>query len=212
MKRITVFLFLAASSALAQGTFVNLNFEAANVTDLPYPGSGDVVAISNGVPGWSIAPQLGPGLMGHNSLPLGGAAVEIFGPDWPSTQILEGFYTVGLFHSIAGPPVNASIFQTGQIPMGTRSLQFYGNGAYALSFAGHEVPLVAIGTGFNYTIFGGDVSTFAGETGELLFTGDGLLDNIVFSPTAVPEPGVLAFFALGTVLLTWRFLRPATKC
>jgi hypothetical protein len=207
MKSPTMLLLLFVASAFAQGTFVNLDFEAAKVSDLPYPGSGEIVAVSNGVPGWSISPELEPGMMGHNGLPLGGADVEIYGPDWPSTQILQGFYTVGLFHSTAGPPTEASIFQTGQIPLGTKSIQFYGNFMYVVSFAGQQVPLVTLGTGPNYNILGGDVSVFAGQTGELRFTGSGLLDNIVFSTQAIPEPSVLALSALGTLLLVWRFHR-----
>src|SRR5258708_783609 len=78
----------------AQGSFVNLDFEAANVQDLPYPGPGEAVSVSDGVPGWNISPTAGLDLMGHNSLPIGGAAVEILGPAWPSSQLLQGSYTV----------------------------------------------------------------------------------------------------------------------
>jgi hypothetical protein len=113
--------------SLSQGSFVNLDFELANVQDLP-AGQGQFVAITNGVPGWNISPQAGPGTMGHNTLPLGGAAVVIFGPQWRSDQILQGSYTVGLFHSVAGPPLDAGIFQTGQVPGSAKSIQFYGAG------------------------------------------------------------------------------------
>jgi len=69
-----------------------------------------------------------------------------------------------------------------------------------LSFAGQQIPLFALGTGPNYTILGGDISAFAGQTGQLQFIGNALLDNIFFSPTQIPEPNTLAFAALGAAL------------
>jgi hypothetical protein len=35
------------------------------------------------------------------------------------------------------------------------------------------------------------------------------LDNIQFSAEPVPEPGALGLFALGGLLLVWRFLKPS---
>ena len=206
MKSPTVLLLLAASSALGQGTFQNLDFESANVQNVSYP-DGELVHISDGVPGWNISPTAGGDLMGHNTFPLSGAGVSILGPNAPSTQILEGTYTVELFASIMGPPQQAFIFQTGQVPVGSRSILFYGAGGFGLSFAGQNIPLTSIGSGPNYTIFGGDVSLFAGQTGQLVFQGNGLLDNISFSPTAIPEPSVLTLATVGTFLFGWRLLR-----
>ena len=45
--------------------------------------------------------------------------------------------------------------------------------------------------------FGGDISSFAGQSGELRFQGGGWLDDIQFSTQPVPEPSRLAFVALG---------------
>jgi hypothetical protein len=108
-----------------------------------------------------------------------------------------------------GPPSEGAIFQTGQIPAGSQSIRFYGGGArqFSLAFFSQNIPLTAVASGPNYTIFGGDVSMFAGQTGQLLFEGNGLLDNIVFSPTAILEPSVLGMFAAGAVLLAWRSVR-----
>src|SRR5262245_55105724 len=91
----TTVLFAAACRVFSQGTFVNLDFESANVQNLPL-GQGENVAISNGVPGWEIFPQVPIAMMGHNALPLGGAAVVIWGPESSPTRHLEGFYTVNL--------------------------------------------------------------------------------------------------------------------
>jgi hypothetical protein len=198
--------FATLETSFAQGTFQNLDFELANVQDLP-PGQGESVAVTNGVPGWGIFPELPGGMMLHNSLPLGGAAVSVNGPQLPADQILQGVYTVALYHSVAGPPMTAGIFQTGQLPGATKSIQFYGTGTLALSFAGQDIPLFPIGKSANYTIYGGDISPFAGQTGQLLFTGNAFLDNIQFSDAAIPEPGLTALAGLGVVLLSLRLMR-----
>jgi len=72
------------------------------------------------------------------------------------------------------------------------------------------IPLVQIGSTQNYEIMAGNISTFAGQTGQLLFTalpgtednaGSGLLDNIEFSSLPVPEPNEIALAALGALFL-----------
>src|ERR1044071_381106 len=201
------FLIAWCYQAWPQGTFLNLDFESANVQDLPYPGPGEAVNISDGVPGWNVSPTIGLDQMGHNSFSIGGAAVEILGPAWPSSQLLQGSYTVALYASVAGPPVVPDIFQTGQIPAGSQSLRFYGAGDFGLTFGGQSISLVQVGSAPNYKIFGGVISAFAGQTGLLVFTGNGLLDNIAFSPTAIPEPSVVGVLVAGGLLLAWLSVR-----
>jgi hypothetical protein len=62
-----------------------------------------------------------------------------------------------------------------------------------------------IGSGANYNIYGANIASHAGETGELLFTASGpnagLLDSIQFSSSSVPEPSEFVLTALGTFLL-----------
>jgi hypothetical protein len=199
---------LSVLGALGQGTFQNLNFEAANVPIVPAGQYGSDVAVSNGVPGWDVYIGGFPRpTMFHNNLSLGGAAVAIYGPQWFPDQILEGNYTVSLQPSTAGPPTTAAIGQTGRVPATAESLMFYGTGAYTVTFAGQPIPLVALGSTSTYTIFGGDISTFANQTGELLLQGGGLLDAIQFSGQRIPEPGIFGLSALGTLLLGWPLLR-----
>jgi hypothetical protein len=57
-----------------------------------------------------------------------------------------------------------------------------------------------------------DISAYAGQTGQLLFSvppqsSGGILDNIQFSSTPVPEPGTFGLFAMGGALLAWRRLK-----
>ena len=73
-------------------------------------------------------------------------------------------------------------------------------------FGGQYIPLVQFGTSGNNIVMAGDISMFAGQTGELRFVGGGLFDDIQFSPVPIPEPGVLGLFGLGAVLLGWRLL------
>ena len=143
----------------------------------------------------------------HNNVSLGGAVVAIYGPQWFPSEVLEGNYTVSLMPSIFGPPTTTAIGQTGRIPQSAASVTFYGTVAYTLTFAGQPIPLVTLGSTSTYTIFGGDISAFANQTGELRFQGVGLLDAIQFSTQSIPEPGVFALFALGAVLLGGRVLR-----
>ena len=53
----SVFIGLGASG-MAQG-FLNLDFEGAKVNDLPFPGAGELIYFTNGVPGWDISPTAG---------------------------------------------------------------------------------------------------------------------------------------------------------
>jgi hypothetical protein len=190
---------------------VNLNFEAANVPVVPAGHFGSDVAVGDGVPGWTVSlGGIQQSTMLHNNMSLGAAEVAIYGPQWYPVVILEGSYSVSLQHSTAGPSTTAAIGQTGQVPQTAESLRFYGdtpNGSYVVTFAGQPISLVTLGSTSTYNIFAGDISAFAGQTGELLFQGDGELDNISFSNLRVPEPSVFGLSALGALLLGWRVLR-----
>lgn len=60
-----------------------------------------------------------------------------------------------------------------------------------MSFDGQNLSYVPIGSLGNSTIYGADISAYAGQTGQLLFTalpnGGGLIDNIVFPPAPFPS-------------------------
>ena len=70
------------------------------------------------------------------------------------------------------------------------------------------MSFIPTGSSDNYNIYAADVSAYAGQTAQLLFTAvagnAGMLDNIQFSSTAVPEPNQFALAALGTLLLGCR--------
>jgi hypothetical protein len=198
-------------SGLSQ-SFVNLNFESANVPNVPTNQLGGLVSITLGMPGWTANPYVvEPDMIGHNNMSTGGAFVSIDGPSWPSSQILQGNYSDYIVGSRFGTPASAYIAQTGTIPMFSESIVFDTSlGAdFQVTFGGQAIPTEQLGTGANYVIMGGDVSAFAGQSEELRFTalpnvGGGFLDNIQFLTSPVPEPGTLALLAAGAAFLGLR--------
>lgn len=74
-----------------------------------------------------------------------------------------------------------------------------------VSFGGQVLSYLAVGSGSGYTIYGADVSSLSGQTGQLLFTAFNNtyaeIDNIQF---AVPEPRELFLFGLGALLFGLR--------
>jgi hypothetical protein len=192
--------------------FVNLDFESPNT---PLTPANFQVPAADAVPGWSVYtydlvnPQSS---VVYNSLSLGAAAVSIQGPG-SLESILQGDYSVILQGSTAGPPGGAAIAQTGQIPQNAKSLVFfegYFPGVH-VSFGGQAIPLVQLGTTPNYSILGGDISAYAGQTGELRFTvpadSGAEIDNIQFSVLPVPEPGTLYVMAMGVLFASLRCWR-----
>jgi hypothetical protein len=205
-----ILLLLGKQEGNCQSAFQNLDFESANVPDVPTNGFGTPVSVGEGMPEWTVNPLYTGFGVGHNTISLGGAVVAIEGPQWPSSQILEGNYTAYVVGSTFGTPESAYIAQTGEIPLGSESLQFFASpfANFQVTFGGQPIPVEQIGVGPNYYIMGGDISTYAGQTGELRFTAlpdtGGYLDNIQFSVSPVPEPGTLALFTTGAVLLALR--------
>jgi hypothetical protein len=165
-----------------------------------------MVPIGRALPGWT---GYGGGLpfsstdpILYNTVSLGAPAISLQGPGSPE-PILQGLYTVLLQGSTGGGPSRVSIGQTGQLPTNSESLRFFGYDIVNLqvTFAGQLLPYAAIGTGPNYTIYGADISAYAGQTGQLLFAvpshDEAFLDNIQFSMSPIPEPGTCALLLCG---------------
>jgi hypothetical protein len=202
---ITTMFYGAVCIGHSQGTFRNLAFE--NPIPPLVRDASFMVPSSNAIPGWTAyisgVPQAS---IVYNTRPLDAAAVTLQGTNSDSLAPIQGNYTVALFGaSPFAPQQSAAIGQTGQIPADSESLLFYASSlSLQVTFGGQPIPLVQVGSGTGYIILGGDISSFAGQTAELLFTSPpqtaSLLDRILFSNQPIPEPSVLALGAVGIVL------------
>lgn len=205
--------------------FQDLNFERADPVIDPtgpvYPY--DVTAMS-ALPGWTV--YLGNVQQAdvlQNLSTLNQASVDIFGPSYPAAGpdgpgVIDGDYSVLLQagnYPNSPQDVNASIVEGGLIPASAQSLQFEAylgtpSTEFSVSINGNILTPVVIGTGANYTLYGADISSYAGTIAGLEFSAlftDGRtsefgLDDISFSPNAVPEPGVVALTAFSGILLS----------
>jgi hypothetical protein len=214
-NRISILLLLIFAQHGFSQSFVNLNFEQATI--VAGPGGRGVVA-SNAIPGWTAYTDgLPQTVIAYNTISLGGALISIHDTKDLALPPLQGVYSVNIQGSDPGI-TSAAIGQTGQIPTDAQSLTFWAQlGSLQITFNGQVILYNPIGTGPNYVIYGGDISQFAGQTGQLVFAAlprtYGFLDNIQFSTQPIPEPSGLALFGLGTLLLSFfRFTARRSAC
>lgn len=211
-KTAVVTAMLMSVKAYSQG-FLNLGFENPN---LPLTPVFNQLQTSDAIPGWTAYYSTATATnqssqVWYDTVSLGGAFIALTDSNSSSLSPLQGSYSLLLEGSSASTPTAASIGQTGQIPFNAISLLFYLslNSSLQVTFNGQIIPLVQTGSTANYVIMGGNISGFAGQTGQLLFTalpnvGYGLLDNIQFSTSPVPEPSTLGLTALGGLLFASR--------
>jgi hypothetical protein len=212
---------LSAGTAHGQGTFENFDFEWAALYLTPVPAGqfGGEVPLSSGLPGWSASINDVPVTQVlQNNITLGGDSIDIIGPNWNSLGpgIIDGSYSVFLQANNTGQG-NVSIWEEGTVPGTAESLQFKAweslpSALFSVSFAGNNLPLVAISSGTApsgqaYTVYGANVTPYASQNGQLEFTAEGgngpswiELDDITFSPQAIPEPNPFVLTGLGGVL------------
>ena len=209
-------LLLATVLAMGQTShsqgFVNPDFEDAAIIITGGPGN---INANSAIPGW--AANFGSGYPAgdiyYNGVSLGGAIVALEDANASNGAPLpiQGNYSIFLEGSTFGTPTTASIGQTGTIPIGKQSLTFYLGNAFVglqVTFNGQPISYLVTGSTANYNIYAGDISAYAGQTGQLLFSTPAntaaLLDNIQFTSSPVPEPSTFALTALGGLLLGFR--------
>jgi hypothetical protein len=205
-------------NATGQG-FVNLDFESANISQ--NQGLG-IVNTVDALPGWNVFDAAdGPqtqmefeGFIGGVGLPT--PWVTLLGThNIGDGSSIEGGFSVYLSGIVVETPGEmdapaGSINQTGLVPANAQSILFKAqSGSFAASFVvtldGQNIPYVPLATTPNYTLYGGDISAFAGQVSELAFTagiyGIGWnLDSIEFSSQPVPEPNIFGLLAFGGLL------------
>jgi hypothetical protein len=209
MKKSLIIFFvlagLALRSALGQG-FVNLDFESARLV----PGPGFYVT-TNLLPGWTA-------FQGTNQLSM--IANNAFGGVYTTVALVSNIFNGNFCVGIAG---NGSISQTALVPDNAISLLFDVMAGVSPQFAvflgGQDVSYISIGDGVtrlghSYTIYGADISAFAGQVETLTFSGGipghggGMLDDIQFSDQPIPEPSAnLLFLLTGGVLVLFNACR-----
>jgi PEP-CTERM motif len=210
-------------SGLAQG-FINLNFESANIPAGTQTGS--FIPISDAFPGWT-AFQTSPNT-GSNSLSAawydlvstGGEGISVNDANAPfGFGSISGKYSAYLFSGNAGNvSYDVGISQTGLVPSGTESLQFQvgeASSPFKVTLGGETINVLPLANFSTYTLYGGNVSSFAGQAETLTLTetfptmygppGILSLDNILFSTMAVPEPTTFGLLVLGgAIFFGWR--------
>jgi hypothetical protein len=127
---------------------------------------------------------------------------------------IEGKYFAWFVGSDPNSPFavsSISLGQTGQVPVAAKSILFWAvnQGGMQVTFNGFILNFSAISSTANYTVYGADISAYAGQVGLLIFSAPpgagGKLDNIQFSTAVItPEPSSLALVALGSLLLARR--------
>jgi hypothetical protein len=213
LSLVTVVFF--CQDVFGQG-FVNLGFENTTFTTFLVNEYSGYYATNATVPGWNWTPQQTFGYgdpsttVAYNNLALDSPAVTLHGTNDPyGYQAISGKYSILLQGGSPSVPSTSysSIWQTGQIPSTAQSIIYWG-GALQVSFNGQPLSFSDMGDTPNYTIWGANISAYAGQTGQLLFTAPwettAFLDNIQFSSSAVPEPSEFALSGLGALLLSFR--------
>ena len=201
ISTIVCILFIEAVKCCAQ-SFINLDFETALIRTNGAP-QGMVVA-NSAIPGWIAYVNGVPSTyIWYSGASLGAAAVTLepaFGSFTPVPQVQSNYYVYLQGSSDTPQHDSAAIGQTGQIPLSAQSIIFWGNDVLNITFAGQALSFNQTGSSAYYNIYAADISAFAGQTGQLLFTAGagtaGYFDNIQFSSNPVPEPTTLGLLAM----------------
>ncbi len=204
--------------------FSNLNFERSIITSSSPSGYGFNIGMAN-MPGWtefngwSDSNYSGGASVIYNNQTLDSPNVSL----WDATYwnpAIQGNFSVALYggssayaQAYPGWPTGASIYQTGQIQLTAKSITYWGN-RLQVTFNGQMLLFYVISNAANYTVYGADVSAYSGQTGELRFTApfenSGMLDNIQFSSTPLPELNGLIYITNDASITITGYNGPST--
>jgi hypothetical protein len=213
--------FTFVGAAIGQG-FINLNFEQATIPPTPVGQFGAAPADpALAFPGWTMGPSgtSNPNFTLYNNLTLGSVAQVLVGPNYPNAigyNPLQGSYSALLQFGPSPSLGTPALIQTGMVPSNARSINFLVSAIQndaRVTLDGVNIPLIVIGGGR----LAGDVTAFAGRQAPLMFSttsynGSWLyFDDVVFSPTAVPEPSIGILAVLGLIFLFWERTRRSNR-
>ena len=200
--------------AHSQG-FVNLNFEDAVVQ--PLPPDNIFLEWSLAAPGWNHSGGFSTSFVYYHQEHVGSEQIFLLvdstSPVSPPGAQLAGNYSLafasGVSNDVSGIWVNAYISQSGLIPSSARSIRMLASGApFQVFIGGVEIPMLSLG-GNSY---GGDISGLGDSTADLTIVNAAsignvhdytIVDNIQFSPEAIPEPSVIALIFIGGGVLIY---------
>ena len=229
---IFTFLILAGEQHVSAQSFLNLDFESANIPSSTEASS--LILLSQGLPGWTGSFISSTATNQTIQAVYDGISMAGVGFAVVDTNVLYGFntirgnYSAFLFggYGNGGSVYAAQISQSGLVPSGTKSIQFEAMTNYSLPFnvtlGGQAIDMAALEVFSNYTLYGGNIpSSFAGQVETLSITESappyGLpgasifeLDDIVFSQSSIPEPSEFVLGALGVLLFGFRRWRNST--
>lgn len=192
------------NGVFAQG-FINFNFEGSVISNANSHGYDFWVA---NVRGWTTYNAWGAEnfswgtTVPYNNETLDAGGIMLEGTNYFRPAI-QGKYSMFLKGGSQWSynPDGVALGQTGQIPLSAKSITYWGWGWLVVTFNGQQLSPMNLGDNPNYSIWGADISPYAGQTGELRFTtpwqGWAFLDNIQFSSTAVPEPESYVLIGIG---------------
>jgi hypothetical protein len=211
------FLFLCVLTAPVEAVpFRNLDFEEATIP--PYLPGFHSAAPALIFPGWSVGSSgtCCTNYTLYNTMTVGSSAQILMGPVRDPAEApyvfppLQGLFSAVLMERPDPMIGTSALIQTGTVPADARSIRFRvatGIDEAAVTLSGVSIPLTNIGPGF----IGGDISAFAGQDAQLMFTvrpgitaGALYFDDIQFSPIPVPEPSTIILLAAGFLVIAIR--------
>ncbi len=218
---LSAILAIAGCAGQSQGAFQNLDFEAAR---LPISDQILLVPVTDALPGWSVSiGNVEQTSLYYNSISLGAPNVSVLHSNFfygSAITAIDGNFSALLQAGYAGTNFYpALISQTGLVPVEAQIIEakiVTGSLDFTFSLNGTPINMIPVVTNASYTLYGGDISSFAGQSATLTITAPptqlnptyGIkLDSIVFSPVPEPSMAVLTFTA--AVLL--RLFRRRTR-
>jgi len=198
--------------------WINLNFEESSIVSSSPTGYGFDTGTAD-VPGWTVyygwgdVNYSGGAILIYNNQPLDSAGASLEGTNYWTPAIggnysilLQGGTTASAFYGTNG----ASIGQTGPIPLSAQSITYWGSSwsSLRITFNGHLLSFFPVKSATNHVLYAADISPYAGERGELLFTapwpnGAGMVDNIRFNSSPIPRPTLQIHYSSTCVTISW---------